>query len=168
MPTDTPTNFRPAPCHADRKYHAKNLCQSCYEKQWYVSHKDRIKTRTRKYRETHREAAYARTREWVKLHPERTKARQREWFLKTYYNMSVADYDKLLALQGGGCAICGCTERLSVDHDHNCCSGLQSCGKCVRGILCKNHNTAFGLLEDNVEDMYKMIAYLVEDGEEKN
>lgn len=28
-----------------------------------------------------------------------------------------------------------------VDHDHKCCSGDKSCGKCVRGILCPGCNT---------------------------
>jgi hypothetical protein len=26
---------------------------------------------------------------------------------------------------------------LVVDHDHNCCDGDKSCGKCIRGLLCR-------------------------------
>lgn len=52
-------------------------------------------------------------------------------------NLTLSDYNALLASQGGGCAINGCTRRpktrrFSVDHDH--ASGR------VRGILCHVHN----------------------------
>src|SRR4029077_2130187 len=33
---------------------------------------------------------------------------------------------------------------LAVDHDHNCCPGAHSCGKCIRGILCGTCNSALG------------------------
>lgn len=63
--------------------------------------------------------------------------------LKYRYNLSGADYLKLLASQGGVCAICGIkpgARRLAVDHDHACCPGRRSCGRCVRGLLCKRCN----------------------------
>lgn len=44
-------------------------------------------------------------------------------------------YDELLALQGGGCAICGRpakTRRLDLDHDHRTMT--------VRGLLCHRCN----------------------------
>jgi hypothetical protein len=54
-----------------------------------------------------------------------------------------ADYGAMLEAQGGGCAICGRkdsgnprTTALHVDHDHMCCPGQRSCGKCIQGILC--------------------------------
>jgi hypothetical protein len=42
---------------------------------------------------------------------------------------------------------CGDTETLVVDHDHKCCSGRRSCGKCVRGALCNRHNLYLGFIE---------------------
>jgi hypothetical protein len=34
-----------------------------------------------------------------------------------------------------------------IDHDHNCCHGGASCGKCIRGILCSACNLSLGHVE---------------------
>lgn len=36
--------------------------------------------------------------------------------------------------------------RAYVDHDHACCAGSRSCGKCVRGIVCVSCNTLDSLI----------------------
>ncbi len=57
--------------------------------------------------------------------------------LRRLYDISAEEYDKLLAYQGGGCALCGrrpVRVRLAVDHDHKT-------GR-VRGLLCMNCNRA--------------------------
>lgn len=71
--------------------------------------------------------------------------------LRRYFNLSIEQYDAMLAEQGGVCAICkqpetrlhrgrGRLVALSVDHDHRCCPGKTSCGRCVRGLLCDRCN----------------------------
>lgn len=55
----------------------------------------------------------------------------------------------VLLVQGADsprCAACGSTEDLKIDHDHTCCPARTSCGKCIRGYLCHECNTAEGLL----------------------
>lgn len=47
-----------------------------------------------------------------------------------------------------------------VDHDHSCCSGVKSCGKCVRGLLCGNCNLFLGFLKDDTKKMRKAIEYI--------
>ena len=64
-------------------------------------------------------------------------------------------FDELLELQGGGCAICGkpinaLRRRMNIDHETNA----------VRGILCSGCNTGLGQLGDNLAGLKKAIAYL--------
>lgn len=77
--------------------------------------------------------------------------------------------DRLIDLMSAGvCAAenCGRTGRLHIDHDHACCPSGKfpgrkvSCGKCVRGVLCSNCNTALGLLQDNTLRIRGLLDYL--------
>lgn len=65
-------------------------------------------------------------------------------------------YDKLLAVQGGRCAICRCTprtRRLAIDHDHE--TGY------VRGLLCmKCNHELLGAAQDNVQILRNAVYYL--------
>jgi hypothetical protein len=49
---------------------------------------------------------------------------------------------------------------LAVDHNHGCCPGEKSCGKCVRGLLCDNCNQAIGKFRDDPELLLKAAEYL--------
>jgi hypothetical protein len=72
----------------------------------------------------------------------------------------------MLEEQGGVCKICKSSpaedakKAFSVDHDHSCCPGQKTCGKCIRGIICNACNTALGLLKENVETMQAMQDYV--------
>jgi hypothetical protein len=80
------------------------------------------------------------------------------------YGLTRDDYVNMEKSQNGICKICGESEkynkRLSVDHDHSCCSGITSCGKCIRGLLCSNCNRVLGQVNDNKILLQKMIKYL--------
>lgn len=79
------------------------------------------------------------------------------------YGLTEGQYDNLLEMQMGGCAICGrCgeSERLAVDHDHSCCPGQRSCGKCVRGLLCVRCNVALGSFLDDPQILRAAVRYL--------
>jgi recombination endonuclease VII len=58
------------------------------------------------------------------------------------------------------CEVCDDTFRLAIDHDHKCCSGPHSCGKCVRGVLCQHCNQGLGNFKDDPEILKRAIAYL--------
>lgn len=81
------------------------------------------------------------------------------------YGVTAAMYEAMLVVQEGVCKICSGPQshggsRLDVDHDHNCCPIGKSCGRCVRGLLCRNCNTGLGLFQDNTELLRAAIGYL--------
>ena len=66
--------------------------------------------------------------------------------LKKKYKIDHAEYERMLAAQGGGCAICQSKEpggkgRFAVDHDH-------VTGK-IRGLLCTSCNCGLGRFRDD-------------------
>lgn len=74
-----------------------------------------------------------------------------------------SEYEAAYASQGGRCAICGRIDldrRLCSDHDHSCCEGKTSCGKCVRGFLCQGCNQGIGFLLDSPELLRRAAGYI--------
>lgn len=90
------------------------------------------------------------------LDPDGAKQLERKYDLKKY-GLTLADFDALLAKQGGVCASCGDSppqgKVLHVDHDHNTLV--------VRGLLCTRCNTALGLLKDNPVRITALRNYIV-------
>ena len=94
------------------------------------------------------------------------------------HHLTKASYQEILERQNGLCAIQGCNRLATqIDHDHQCCSGSRSCGKCVRGILCIIHNLALGKFGDNpielragadyIENFRKSVGNFGSDSEER-
>lgn len=84
--------------------------------------------------------------------------------VQNVYTLSIEDYESLKEFQGGVCAICqratGQTKRLAVDHDHTCCAGKTSCGRCVRGLLCSPCNSLLAHIRDSSPTARRIVAYL--------
>jgi hypothetical protein len=80
------------------------------------------------------------------------------------YGLTVEKYIDMEKSQNNVCAICKNPEmnkkRLSVDHDHSCCSGTNSCGNCIRGLLCSGCNFLLGAAKDNIQVLQAAIKYL--------
>lgn len=86
---------------------------------------------------------------------ERKKSRRKKNLKK--YQLTEEGYETMYNNQGGKCAICDMDfgflkKKPGVDHDHSCCDGVDSCGKCVRGLLCPRCNLVLGLYEKMKED----------------
>lgn len=79
------------------------------------------------------------------------------------YGLTGTQVDAMIAQQGGGCAICArpiARDQCAIDHDHGCCPGGNTCGRCIRGILCSACNTGLGLFNDDMESIERALDYL--------
>ncbi len=94
-------------------------------------------------------------RSYQKRDPEAKKRSSRNTKLKRNYGITIEDYDRMFAAQGGVCKICGNHQRyqkLAVDHDHKT-------GK-VRGLLCVHCNRALGHMFDSPLRLIRAAEYL--------
>lgn len=77
------------------------------------------------------------------------------------HKITEKQYLDMLGRYGGKCYACKEREATCIDHDHSCCGGTKrSCGKCIRGLLCHNCNTALGLMKDSKESILLLVEYL--------
>jgi hypothetical protein len=79
------------------------------------------------------------------------------------YGLTEPKYDALIQKQDGRCAGCGDQRKRNewhVDHDHACCPGERTCGKCVRGLLCRDCNLALGQARDSIARLLGLADYL--------
>lgn len=72
--------------------------------------------------------------------------------IRTAYGLTPEAWQELFDKQGRCCAICRSAEPngrtgWATDHDHTCCPTGNTCGKCVRGILCQRCNKTVGHIE---------------------
>ena len=112
--------------------------------------------------------------------PRVERQRQVRVTLKGHYGMTEDSYRVLWDKQNGYCAVCSIRliSRLDdsrpiysgrggpsnavarVDHDHACCPGNKSCGKCVRGLLCGDCNNCLGKFQDSEKTLLNAVRYL--------
>lgn len=119
----------------------------------YHNNKEKHNEYMKSYRKTNKEKINKNNREWRK----NNKDKSREGKLKHLYGITLADYDNMLASQGGVCAIChsdspGAGGRFQVDHNH--ATGA------VRGVLCNKCNTGIAIFDDNVDVLKSAIKYI--------
>ena len=81
------------------------------------------------------------------------------------HGLKVETFDAILAAQGG-CAVCKRPDpgdergAWHIDHDHDCCPGPYSCGKCVRGVLCSRCNVMLGMALNDLGTLRAAVEYL--------
>jgi hypothetical protein len=93
--------------------------------------------------------ASERRRYWS--NPEKESARKR----LAKYGITPERFEQMKRDQDNKCAMCFCSEPggmgdWHVDHNHRCCPGTKSCGKCIRGLLCFRCNVEVAIIEDPV------------------
>jgi Recombination endonuclease VII len=121
---------------------------------YYHAHREEIRKRAGAYYQAHKEAINDRMRATREARKQANDPSLRSGKLKRLYGISAAEYDALLAKQGGVCAICRKRSkgRLCVDHCH--LTGT------VRGLLCSACNVALGYLKDDQASLVAALAYL--------
>jgi recombination endonuclease VII len=107
----------------------------------------------------------------VAANPGKNAAWQRAWKGKTEarakkHGTTMTHLRDLLSAQSDACANPGCQcaltiEAACVDHDHRCCSGAGSCGRCIRGLLCQRCNRLLGQAHDDTGVLLGAITYLL-------
>jgi Recombination endonuclease VII len=135
-------------------------CSLAYRKRWYRDNRDR---------------AIAYVREWQQAHPDRVKAwrvrnrdrrneQMREIHLRNKFGLTFEEYDTILELQDGVCALCECPPTpgisLHVDHDHGT-------GE-IRGLLCMRCNNALGLFREDPNLLKRAARYVVADARHRS
>ena len=120
-----------------------SLCKDCYNNRRSVKE---------------REARRVRDPEKKRIDHRREKLRS--------YGLTEEQYDRMADEQGGVCWLCAKPNQngmpLAIDHDHACCPGRGSCGRCVRKLLCNKCNGALGMLNDDVDLLLAAVLYLEE------
>jgi Recombination endonuclease VII len=123
-----------ATCHPEKPHYGRGLCRKCFD------------------HEANLQRNYAK---------ENRVPHGRAFGLKRRYNITLEDYEQMLTVQGGVCAICGRTPDpngptidrfLHVDHNHET--------EELRGLLCGPCNKAVGALGDTLEGVMRAVTYL--------
>lgn len=105
-----------------------------------------------------RDCCASKARRWYAENHEEVKASNRVRYYERNYRitrrgLTLEEYNELLALQGGKCAVCGCELlRPQIDHCHRTDR--------VRGVLCTPCNIVVGWLESHAERAVQAAAYL--------
>lgn len=165
----------------DPEFRAKKLAQrsrtpednQAYMREYYERNKEKWPKRTAEQQAKHnatrrtqyaqdteiREKLKAQSREWYQQNPDKRRDQHYKQF-----GISLVDYNRMLAEQNGGCAICGASASIDVDHrtgkqrrlhvDHCHRTGV------VRGLLCSSCNLGIGKLGDDPDRLERAAMYL--------
>jgi hypothetical protein len=124
-----------------------------YNPDYYLANRETILARSRAYWQSHQAERAA----YNKANREKKREYNRAYQLLSH-GLTQADFDVLLAAQGGGCGICGGQpgkKGWQIDHDHDRVH--------VRGILCSPCNVMLGMAHDNPTTLLAGVAYLGKD-----
>jgi hypothetical protein len=119
---------------------------------------EKCREQQRRRREADPEKYREQQRKLREANPEKHRDYSREYMflynLKKKYGMTKAEYDDMLALQGGRCAICKkrFPGRPHIDHDHET--------NVVRGLLCACCNRGLGAFKDDPKAVEAALNYL--------
>ena len=83
----------------------------------------------------------------------------RKQHLRRTYDISSEEYDEMLEMQSGRCAVCK-TDKAGGKHNVFCVDHDHVTGK-VRELLCKDCNIVLGIIKDSPEHLGRLMAYII-------
>jgi hypothetical protein len=101
----------------------------------------------------------------ARVDPDEHAAKRRASKYKSRFKLTIAEVEAMFASVGERCESCGSHRDdtfngvLVLDHDHSCCPGERTCGKCIRGVMCTKCNIALGALGDNPVFAARLAEY---------
>jgi Recombination endonuclease VII len=116
-------------------------------------------------------AAYDKDYRPIRLKKPNTREKNYKNYLKHNYKITLEYLINLWDNQEGKCPCCKKSLphpldwdtpkwAIAIDHDHTCCDNNKSCGKCVRGLLCRDCNLMLGHAKDKESTLANAIEYL--------
>ncbi len=137
--------------------------RALYARRWRAKHPEKAKELEQRYKEKYGKRYYA---EAMRKARGKDPRRAKNTMLRNSFGITVEEYERMFAEQGGLCACCreperrtvrrepnkGKTMLLCVDHDHG--TGQ------VRELLCGACNSAVGFLKERVWVAERVIEYL--------
>lgn len=112
--------------------------------------KECLKKKSKKWGRDNPKRASEICRSYRKRHPDRRENLR----LLHEYGITLEEKRELFRRQGGKCAACNEVKKLDVDHCH-------TTGR-VRGLLCRQCNTALGLLKESAKTISALLTYLLD------
>lgn len=140
-------------------------CKGRYTKVWRAENKEHIQKVNWDWYEHNKGQVVERNKAYNEFHKERQRAWARKHQFRTRYDLTLEQYDNMVAQQAGKCLVCGVVPKLTkrtskglhVDHCHKS-------GK-VRGLLCHQCNCAIGLLKEDTNRIRRLLEYIEGYGE---
>ena len=132
------------------------ICTKCAQSK---PHEDFYKTGRKTDKDPDKRHSVCKTCTIARLKKNYNPETYRRQHLRRKYDISLEEYNEMLLLQGGNCAVCHAAEAggkhnvFVVDHDH-------VTGK-VRELLCKDCNIVLGLVKDSPEHIGRLLAYII-------
>lgn len=150
-------NNREAALHLGRERSAKRTPEQIESdkeryRRWYRENRANQLAKAKEEYRRNPEPKRKNARVYRKLLPNDLRKTYNRNSLLGVFHTTQAWYESKLREQENHCALCERVReengnRLGIDHDHHCCKKYGSCGKCLRGILCRRCNVLVGNLE---------------------
>lgn len=132
-------------------------CKKASSHAYVEDNKDRITSRQAIWYQENSERLLAQQTTYRNANADKVRNGKRQWG----YRMSPEQYQAMFDAQEGKCRGCKRSDvPLHIDHDHDCCPEIPTCGNCNRGLLCDRCNRGIGFVYENPDTLRALANYL--------